>query len=658
MPEKVKRALFYIFLIILPYILLSPSLKKDWALLDDPEMMTWGLRAVKGIFCHFDFTPLYPPSNVASGRFHPGDYLYLGIRGSLIGLSPYKNHLFVLGLFYLQLLLMHYFIHGATRQYRYSALGTCLYLFYAQGGWSTAYYNWYSLVPTESVLAVLLMFSLALFLAATGMNERHKARVLILLACSVVIMGFAFFAKEPTFAYTGAAGAILLLTYCQRGNAFGLSPTLPTPRSVAKAMERRRPKRLRMPGHSSGDGARRTFAAIYFAGAIFFALLFILIYKHLSAARPAAYYATHYRFSAGYLVHQTVTIIYRMFQNYTVLLFLLPALFALRITISLKDGDLLGRREMLQIIFLVWGICACGILLPWEEILERHLMIPALCFAIFGALETSGSAEFLLKSHMARIQKTAHGFAASFWVVAGCGFLLFIFGKLLMPQKIYAWMLKFILVGFILLITIHILTQFYKNGKMERLCLHIIIFLFTSGFLLFFFIGSMGAYNFNHKYDGIEGVLVRMVRKVARGAVPNARIYFHLPEGHTYIGQMNYRFPLFENRPDLKAFAFSDKPGAQYQKGDVIIHHPWLSGTDRFPFFEYKGEIGQVEPVRCTHPYIAGATYSELKRWLIAHAAFPRDPRLPFLEKQTHQNWWEIYVVLSDTLTITGGGKV
>jgi hypothetical protein len=646
MSVRVKRVLFYIFLIILPYILLSPSLKKDWALLNDPDMMTWGLRAVKGIFCHFDFTPLYPPSDVAGGRFRPGYFLYAGIRGSLIGLSPYKNHLFVLGLLYLHLLLMHYFIHGATRQYRYSALGICLYLFYAQGGWCTAYYTWYSLITTEPVLVVLLMFSLAFFLAANRIDERHKARVLILLACSVVLMGFAFFTKEPTFAYTGAAGVILLLTYWRRGNAFGLSPTLPTP-----------PKRLRRSGHSCGDGARRTLAAIYFAGAIFFALLFILIYKHLSAARPAAYYTAHYRFSAGYLVHQTVTIVYRMFQNYTVLLFLLPALFALRIYISLKDGDPLGRREMLQIIFLVWCICACGILLPWEELLERYLTIPTLCFAIFGALEASGSAEFLLKSHMARIQKTAHGFAASFWVMAGCGFLLFIFGKVLMPQKIYAWMLKFILVGLILLITIRILTQFYKNGKMERLCLHIIIFLFTSGFLLFLFIGSMGAYNFNHKYDGIEEVLVRMVRKVARGAVPNAGIYFHLPEGHTYIGQMNYRLPLFENRPDLKAFAFSDKPGAQYQKGDIIIHHPWLSGTDRFPFFEYKGEISQVEPVRCIHPYIAGATYSELKRWLIAHATFPRDPRLPFLEKQPQQNWWEIYVVLSDTLTITGGKK-
>jgi hypothetical protein len=346
-----------------------------------------------------------------------------------------------------------------------------------------------------------------------------------------------------------------------------------------------------------------------------------------------------------------------MFQNYTVLLFLLPALFALRITLSLKAGNPLGRREMLQIIFLVWCICACGILLPWEEILERHLMIPTLCFAIFGALEASGSAEFLMGSHKTRIQKTAHGFAASFWLVAGCGFLLFIFGKLIMPQKIYTWMLNLILVGFILLIAIRILTQFYKNGKMERLCIHTIIFIFTSGFLLFLFIGSMGAYNFNHKYDEIEGVLVRMVKKVARGAVPNARIYFHLPEGHTYIGLMNYRLPLFEKRPDLKVFAFSNKPGAQYKKGNIIIHHPWLSGTDQFPFFEYTGDFGQVEPVRYEHFYIAGATYSELKSWLIAHATFPRDPRLPFLEKQIHRNWWEIYVVLTNTLTITGGKK-
>ena len=41
------------------------------------------------------------------------------------------------------------------------------------------------------------------------------------------------------------------------------SPTLPTPRSVAKAMERRRPKRLRRLEHSFGDGTSLKWLSIF-----------------------------------------------------------------------------------------------------------------------------------------------------------------------------------------------------------------------------------------------------------------------------------------------------------------------------------------------------------------------------------------------------------
>jgi hypothetical protein len=177
--------------------------------------------------------------------------------------------------------------------------------------------------------------------------------------------------------------------------------------------------------------------------------------------------------------------------------------------------------------------------------------------------------------------------------------------------------------------------------------------LFFTGIIFLVIVGGIGAYNFNHKYEGIEGVLVRMVRKVSKETMPNARVYFHLPKGHIYIGQMNYRLPLFENRRDLKATHFSADTGVQYKRGDVIIHHPWLSEPKNFPFFQYNGKFEKPEMVKVEHPYIEGANFKDIKRCIIAHITFPRDTRLKLFEKTSHHNWWEIYLVLSKTLTIT-----
>lgn len=615
------KILFYLFLIVLPLVLLSPSLKKDWALLDDPDMITYSLDGVKKVFTRLDFTALYSPVNRVTKRYHPGIYFYLGVKTKLLGLNPFINHIAHFLLLYIHLLFLHKILFSITRKYRFSILGIILYLFYAQGEWSSAYYNWYSLMTYEPMLLVCFLCSLSLFYAANVSRETHPKRSNILLWISILILGYAFFTKEICFIFTGVAGFIYLAGRQKRLNALKLNPKL----------------RFR-----------------YFIGAVFFALLFLGVYIYLKSGRTVSGGSkAKYNINPGNLLKEIPSLWMLLFQNYSILLLILPFSYMMRLYFIFKERKNWGKREFIQAVFLVFGVLWWVMFLPWKPKLERLLLITTWCFALFGALEIHGIWELLKQEGKERIRQTPKHVCIIFWVLLSSGVLLFIFGKLFIPLKIYLLFLKAIIFIFGLYFIYRLMNKLFFKGKIDKLFLFFLATLSIVSFILFIFFGSIGAYNFNHKYDGIEGVLVKMVRKVSSDAIPNARIYFHLPEGHIYIGEMNFRLPLFEKRPDLKAFAFKGEPGSEYKRGDLIIHHPWLSPEPLFPFVNYGERISNPVIVKIEHPFIKGASYSGLKKWLFANFAFPRDPKVKLLEKKIHKNQWEIFLVLSETLTIT-----
>ena len=608
---------FYLFFAAVPLVLLFPSLNKDWALLDDPDMMTYSIRGVDAILENFDFTELYSPANRASSRFHPGFYFYKGILAKIIGLNPFINHIWQMLLLYIHLAVMHIIIFRLTRSYLSSALGICLYLFYAQGGWSTSYYNWYSLMTYEPWLLPVFLTSMFAFHFSNRLAETKKRLAWVLLGFSVLILGYADFTKEICFAFSGVTFTVFLLTLSRRFNPFEW---------------------------------KKKYAGIWFGGSLFFAILFLGVYKILKSGGGGGG-PENYNMSLSHIISQLPDLFFLLFQNYTFLVLIFPAAFLLRMIVMFREKRNPGKIEITQFVFLVFGGIWLGMLLPWEIMLERLLLISVWCFGLFAALEFYAWKEFLFTGEK-RLQKAPRNITVPFF----CGLFLliayFVFGRLVLSLKNYALLLKILTAAFGIFIVIDVLVSSLRHGKIHRLIFGFISLVSALSFLLFLFIGSFGAYNFNHKYEGIEGVLVRMVRKAAKDAKPGADIYFHLPEGHMYIGEMNFRLPLFENRPDLEAHAFSAKPGEVYHRGDYIIHHPWMSSPKGFRFFEYEGKIKTLERIHIKHPTIHGATYTHLKRWIIAHLSFPRDPRLKLLEKKYHQNWWEPYLVLSEPLVI------
>jgi hypothetical protein len=622
-PENPRRQkiVFWVFFILLPLVLLFPSLKKDWALLDDPDMITYSLDGVKKVFTRLDFSALYSPVNRVTKRYHPGIYFYLGVKTGILGLNPFINHIAHFLLLYIHLIFLHKILFSITRKYRFSVLGIILYLFYAQGEWSSAYYNWYSLMTYEPFLLVCFLGSLSLFYAAQVSKETHPKRSNILLWISILILGYAFFTKEICFIFTGVTGFIYLASRDKRLNALELKPKV---------------------------------CLRYFLGALFFALLFLGVYIYLKSGKSLPGQSeVKYNMNPGIMVREIPFLWMLLFQNYSMLLLILPFSYMMRLYFIFKEQKDWDKREFIQAVFLVFGVLWWVMFLPWKPKLERLLLITTWCFALFGALEIHGIREFLKEKAKERIRQTPKHVCLIFWVHILSWLLLFIFGKLFMPLKIYLLSLKMIICIFGIFFLYQLIKEILMKGQINKLFASFLQFLCVLSIILFTFFGAIGAYNFNHKYDGIEGVLVKMVRKVSRDAPPNARIYFHLPEGHMYIGEMNFRLPLFEKRPDLKAFALKGEGGNEYQGGDMIIHHPSLSPHPEFPFFNFEGKISDPEIVKIEHPFIRGASYGGLKKWLFANFAFPRDTKVKFLEKKIHKNQWEIFLVLSETLRIT-----
>ena len=619
--ERTSKILFSLFFLAVPYILLFPSLKKDWALLDDPDTITYSLQAIDRIITRFDFTGLYPPVHHIGTRFLPGAFLYLGIQCKILGLNPFINHLALFPILYVHLLFLHIIIYGITRRYLFSIFGILLYLFYSQGSWSSAYYNWYSLTTFEPFRLVCLVGSLILFSGANQVWKSHTSRSLILLVLAILAAGFAIFTKEYYWIFISVTGFIYVISLIKRINVLGLRPRL---------------------------------AFGYFIGTLICALLFWATFLYLKSGRIfSGGTVGNYNINPDYLLKEIPSLWMILFQNYTLLLLILPSSYIIRCYLLIKEKGTWGRRELIQAVFLFFTLIWWVVFLPWKPKVERLFVTTIWCFSLFGALELSGIIEFYFDKQKSRLRKTDPWIGASFWGFLILGSVFFVFGKLLLSLKVYALILKAITLLFTTYFIFFLLKEIRNQGQINRLFFSFVMFLSGVSFILHLFFGSVGAYNFNHKYDGIEGVLVRMVRTVARHAIPNARIYVHLPEGHMYIGEMNFRLPLFEKRPDLKAFAFAAQPKTEYKQGDIIIHHPWLSSPQKFPFFEYVGDMQKSEIVKIEHPFIQGATYKELKRWIIAHFTFPRNPKVKFLFKDLQRNWWEIFLVLSQKLTIT-----
>lgn len=617
-PTWLKPVLFYAFFLLVPFILISPSLKKDWALLDDPDTTRYSITSVESIFQRLDFTDLYPPVNRYGPRFHPGFYLYRGILAKTIGLDPFVNHLWNFLLLYIHLIFMHAILFSLTRRYLSSVLGICLYLFFCQPGWSTAYYNWYSLMTFEPLLLILLVSSLAGFHSFPTLFKKRGLFPGFILFLSILALGFAFFTKEICFVFTALTLLLYLISRSEKYNVFG--------------WDRKR-------------------AFHYFIGSLVLAILFIGVYIFLKSGSGKTAGSSNYILSPGHLARQAPIIFFKLYHNYTLLILIFPSSFILRLFLFQRENRPPGKREIAQIVFLFFGSLWLAMLLPWNILLERLFLIPTWCFAVFAGLEMDGTVEMFL-GRESRLEKASRGFTIAFTAFLSVYIAYFIFGRLVLSVKIYALLLKILVAGFLLFIGIHISLSLVKRGRISRPVFGFAFFLFAVSFLFFLFTGSVSAFNFNHKYDGIEGVLVRMVRRVAIEAMPEGKVYIHLPEGHMYIAEMNFRFPLFDKRPDIEALPFSGKPGDRLERGDLIVHHPWLSSPKEFPFFKYEGRLKKLDVVKIAQPHIKGAAYNEFKRRLIARFTFPRDPRVRFLEKETHRNWWEIYQVLSETLTV------
>ena len=615
----VKTIIFYVFIVILPLILLSPSLKKDWALLDDAIMTTYSIRGVNAILEALDFTELYTPTNQAGSRFHPGFYLYRGILAKIIGLNPFVNHLWQFSLLYLHIFFLHIIIYILTRSYLSSALGIVLYLFYAQGDWSTSYYNWYSLMTFEPIILTLFILSAFSFHFSNVFSGKKFISV-ILLVLSALFLGFAYFTKEIAFVFTGVPFTVFLLCLKRRFNTFEW---------------------------------KKSRAFWWFMGSLFFVVLYLAIYIILKSAGEGVSDPEYYNLTPGHILKQVPPLLFLLFQNYNLLLLIFPSIFILRLIIMFKEKRNPGRIEVTQLLLLVLGTLWFCILIPWSMKLERLLLITVWCFGGFAALECYAQADFLF-CEKNRIERTSVKFTVVFHASLLVFLLYFVTGRLFLPVKIYALILKIISLAFGILVTGGLLESLLRRGRVNRLLFGFIAVIMFFSFLLFIFIGSIGAYNFNHKYDGIEGVVVRMVRKVAKEAGPDACIYLDLPTDHTYVREMNFRLPLFDNRPDMQTFHLIPSPGRVFNRGDFIIHHPWMSQEKNFPHFEYDGELEKIERVHIKHPKIHGATLGHIKKWIIAHVTFPRDPRVKLLEKKYHQNWWEPYVVESETLKIIG----
>lgn len=609
--------IFYILVAAIPLILLSPSLKKDWGLIDDPDTMTYSIRAIDAILEDIDFKQLYSPVNRYGSRFHPGFYLYRGILAKIIGLNPFVNHLWQFLLLYLHIGFMHLIIFRLTRSYLSSFFGICLYLFYAQSDWSTAYYNWYSLMTFEPWLLLNFLLSMFTFHFSNQISEK-KFISKILLLISVIILGYAFFTKEIAFIFTGIPFLVFFLSLSKRFNPFQW---------------------------------KKSHALFWFAGSLFFAVLFLAVYKILKSGGGGVEVPQNYDMSPGYILTQIPELFFILFRNYTFLIFIIPGAFLLRMIFLFHERRNPGKREIVQLVFLVFGLLWLGMLLPWKVKLERLFLIPVWCFGLFSGLELHGQWEFLLKGER-RIQRTSLKFKKAFFATFSILALYFMFGRLVLSIQPYALILKLMTAGFGVFIFTVFISGLIRQGKINRLLAVTIAIVTSFSFLFFLFVGSISAYNFNYKYDGIEGVLVDAVKRVATYAKEDANIYVHLPEGHMYIAEMNFRLPLFEKRTDLEAFAFSAEPGMVYHEGDYLIHHPWLSPRRIFPFFKYEGELEELKRIKISHPKIQGATWQHFKKWLIAHFTFPRDPRVRLLEKKSHRNWWEIYLVMSKRMKI------